>query len=101
MVLANGRPPVRGRPAVEQAYRGAGGPLSLRALAYEREGSIAYIIGAFSAQEGEADGGKFILALRQDPDGVWRIAADMDNMNQTPRRAAPPNPGASPPSLLW
>jgi ketosteroid isomerase-like protein len=94
MVLSSGRHPVRGRAAIEQAYAGAGGPLHLRAVAYEREGPLAYVVGGFSGAEGSPDGGKFILLLRLGADGTWRIVADMDNANQMPRR--PPAPPAAP-----
>lgn len=97
MVLASGHPPVRGRSAVERAYTGAGGPVSLRALAYGHEGSVAYVIGAFSAGEGQPDGGKFVLALRRDAEGRWRIAADMDSQNQSPLRRPAPSRAAPAP----
>ena len=45
-VLSNGRPPVRGREAIRESYRNAGGPLFLRALAYSADGVTGYIIGA-------------------------------------------------------
>jgi hypothetical protein len=46
-VLANGRPPVRGRDEIRAAYANAGGPLSLRALAHNTNGPTGYIIGAY------------------------------------------------------
>ncbi len=79
--LRPGRPPARGEAAIEQAYRGAGGPLHLRALAYEASGTVAYVVGAYSARAGLPDGGKFVLVLRRDADGRWRIVADIDNGN--------------------
>ena len=88
-VLANGRPPVRGRAAIRDAYRDAGGPLSLRALAYATEGPVGYIVGAYGPRAGE-DTGKFILALRREKDGRWEITADMDNASQ---RRPPPVAG--------
>jgi hypothetical protein len=84
-VLANGRQPVRGRPAVQQVYADDGGPLALRALAYATADSVGYIIGAFAEHAGDPDMGKFVLALRRQPGGPWRIAADIDNMNRRPR----------------
>jgi ketosteroid isomerase-like protein len=84
-VLSRNKPPVRGRPAIEKAYSGAGGPLSLRALAYAAEGSVGYIIGAYSARSGEPDDGKFTLTLRKGSDGRWLIVSDMDNGNRPPR----------------
>src|SRR5262245_11929188 len=80
-VLSSGRPPVRGRAAIETHYSGAGGPLSLRALAYATEGSLGYIIGGFARHQGEPDTGKFTLTLRKGADGLWLIMSDMDNGN--------------------
>ncbi|HEX7151018.1 MAG TPA: nuclear transport factor 2 family protein [Thermoanaerobaculia bacterium] len=89
-VLSNGKPPVRGRTAIEQAYAESGGPLSLRAMAYSTDGNTGYIIGGYASAKGEADMGKFILALKKDANGRWLIAADIDNSNQRPKRPAPP-----------
>jgi len=80
-VLRPGHPPVRGRAAVEEAYQNSGGPLHLRAFAFESSDSIAYIIGGYSSNPERPDGGKFVLTLRQAPDGHWLIAADIDNQN--------------------
>jgi len=92
-VLANGHPPVRGRGAIRDAYKDSGGPLSLRALAYAAEGRVGYIIGAYGPQAGEKETGKFLLALRQQKDGRWSIAADIDN----PSEHRPPPPTPEPP----
>lgn len=90
-VLRPGHPPVRGRAAIEESYRGASGDLRLRALAYSAEGSVGYVIGAFAYGSADApDGGKFILTLRRGADGRWLISADMDNPNAMPRRSPPP-----------
>lgn len=94
-VMANGRPPVRGRDAIRTAYANAGGALALRALAYATEGPVGYIIGAFGRTAGGEDTGKFVLALKRAGDR-WLIAADMDNPNQRPRPA--PSPTADPPA---
>jgi ketosteroid isomerase-like protein len=89
-VLANGRPPVRGRDAIRQAYAGAGGPLSLAALGYAADDSVGYIVGTFAQAAESAPIGKFVLALRRAPGGPWQIAADIDNMSMMPRRPPPP-----------
>jgi reactive intermediate/imine deaminase len=89
-VLQNGKPPVRGREAIREAYKNSGGaPLFLRALAYSADGVTGYIIGAYSGNANGPDDGKFILALRQRPDGRWMIAADMDNANRPPSPSGP------------
>lgn len=83
-VLSGGRPPIRGRTRIAEHYKGSGGPLSLRALAYAVEGSVGYIIGAYAEQKGHPDAGKFTLTLRKGADGRWLIMSDMDNPNRRP-----------------
>lgn len=79
-VLPSGGAPVRGREAIEQRYRSAGGPLRLRALAFRTDGSVAYIVGAYGYDDREGgDVGKFVLVLHRGMDGRWLIAADIDN----------------------
>ncbi len=92
-VLQGGRPPVRGRAAIQAAYAGQGGaPLKLRALAYAADGSAGYIIGAYrydeaSATTDEGDQGKFTLTLRREASsGRWLIFSDMDNPSRPPPR---------------
>jgi len=89
-VLSGGRPPIRGRAAIAEHYGSGGkGPLSLRALAFAAEGSVGYIIGAYTTERGAADIGKFTLTLRKRPDGRWMIVSDMDNPNRRPQMRAP------------
>jgi hypothetical protein len=64
-VLRPGRPPAHGREAILAAYANSGGPLSLRAYAYEAEGPVGYIIGGYASDPGRDDVGKFVLALRR------------------------------------
>jgi len=80
-VLSSGAPMVRGRDAIKRFYTGAGGPLSLRAVAFSTEGNVGYIIGGFTDRPGAPDRGKFTLTLRRDPGGRWEIMSDMDNGN--------------------
>ena len=54
-VLSIGVPPVRGRAAIQEHYARAGGPLSLRALAFATSGDLGYIIGAFATEKGAPD----------------------------------------------
>jgi ketosteroid isomerase-like protein len=81
-VLPNGDSAVRGRAAIQQFYKGPGGPLVLRAFAFASEGSVGFIIGGFSRQEGQPDVGKFTLTLRKAADGRWLIVSDIDNGNR-------------------
>lgn len=85
-VLANGRPAVRGRAAIREAYADGGGPLHLRAYAFDTSGDVGYIIGAYSGADNLPDDGKFVLALKRGAGGRWLIMADIDN---SIRRRAP------------
>lgn len=93
-VLSNGRPPVRGRAAIAQAYAKVGGELNLRAIAYATDGSLGHVIGVYSHGAGKPETGKFVLALKRDGER-WRIAADMDNANQRESGPAPPASAAA------
>ncbi len=86
-VLPNGGAPVKGRVAIERHYTGSGGPLFLRAFAFAMEGTVGYILGGYSGQQGEPDSGKYTLTLRKGPDGRWLIVSDMDSPNRPPSRA--------------
>jgi acetyl esterase/lipase len=87
-VLSGGTPPVRGRAAIAHHYEASGGPLALRALAFQTQGDVGYILGGYARRAGEPDVGKFTLTLRQAPGGRWLIVSDMDNGNG--RLVAPP-----------
>lgn len=80
-ILRPNRPPVRGRANIEEGYRGAGGPLVLRAWAYATSGDVGWILGGFGVAEDGPDFGKYTLTLRLGDDGRWLIASDMDNGN--------------------
>ncbi len=86
-VLSSGATPVRGRAAIEKHYAGAGGPLALRAFAFETREDVGYILGGFARKAGEPDAGKFTLTVKRGAGGRWLIASDMDNGN---RRAPGP-----------
>ena len=86
-VLSVERPPVRGRAAILRAYKGAGGPLSLRAYAFHTSGDLGVIVGGFARTAGEPDTGKFTLTLRLGPGDRWLIFSDMDNGIARPRPA--------------
>lgn len=84
-VLSNGRPPVKGRAAIQKLYTRNGSPLSLRAFAFATHGDTGYIIGGYSGESGKPDDGKFTLTLRKTSDGRWLIVSDMDNSNRRPQ----------------
>lgn len=82
-VLQSNAPPVRGRTAIEAAYKGQGGsPLQLRALAFGTGDTNGFIIGAYRYGMETHDMGKFTLTLRRTPGGPWLIFSDMDNSSR-------------------
>lgn len=81
ILLPLGTPPVVGHAAVAGELAREGGPLTLVPIAYGASDSVAYVIGTFGAERSAADGGKFLLALRRDASGRWRVAADIANPN--------------------
>ncbi|MEM7481393.1 MAG: serine hydrolase [Acidobacteriota bacterium] len=82
-VLSHGRPPVVGRAAITERYKGSGGSLYLRAFHYQMEGDVGFILGGYTYEEGAPDRGKFTLALARNADGRWLIVSDMDNSNRS------------------
>lgn len=80
-VLPNGGGPVKGRSAIERHYTGSGGPLFLRAFAYATDGSVGYILGGYTGEQGAPDTGKFTLTLRK-VGGRWLVVSDMDSPNR-------------------
>ena len=71
---------IRGRAAIRQAYRGAGGELRLRAIEFASDGDVGFIVGAYGygAELPVQDRGLFTLTLRRDAAGLWLIVSDMD-----------------------
>lgn len=85
-VLQTGKPPLRGRAAIREAYTGSGGsPLRLHALAASVADTVGYIIGTYDYGSAAPDQGKFTLTLRRRAGGPWLIFSDMDNTTP-PRR---------------
>jgi uncharacterized protein (TIGR02246 family) len=85
-VMQNGKPPVRGRAAIQAAYTGSsGGQLKLRALAVSTADTIGFIVGAYGYND-SSDMGKFTLTLKRPRGGKWLIFSDMDNGSSPPRR---------------
>ena len=84
--LQSGSPIRRGRAAIAGGLTKPGGPLQLTAYAYSSSGNVGYIIGGYRYPTTIGTGGRFVLALRGDPDGRWLIAADLDNSGPPPAR---------------
>jgi pimeloyl-ACP methyl ester carboxylesterase/ketosteroid isomerase-like protein len=84
--VQSGSPIRRGRTAIAGGLTKPGGTLQLSAYAYSSSGKVGYIVGGFRYPTTVGVGGRFVLALRSDPDGRWLIAADLDNSGPPPTR---------------
>jgi ketosteroid isomerase-like protein len=79
-LIVNGGSWIRGRSAIQEAYRDATGPLRLRAIEFAADGDVGYIVGAYGYGEflPVEDRGMFVLTLRRDTSGRWLIVSDLD-----------------------
>ena len=78
-ILPNGQLPKRGTPAIQTSHQRPGGELQLVAFGYTTSDTVGYIVGGYRYPTTVGPGGKFVLALRRDRQGAWRIAADIEN----------------------
>ena len=56
--------------------------LEVRTLRIEVDGNVAYLVGSYDlpAMEGEpADSGKYVMCLRRQTEGTWKLTADIWN----------------------
>lgn len=78
-VMQSQSPFAKGRAAIEKQYQGQGGDLYLRAVAFEKDSKLGYILGAYTyGGADKPDQGKFTLTLRK-VGAKWMIVSDMDN----------------------
>ena len=71
---------IRGEAGLRASLQGTSSELRLRAVAYDTDGRVGYIIGnyGYGVEEGVPDRGMFILTLNQQADRRWVITADLD-----------------------
>jgi uncharacterized protein (TIGR02246 family) len=75
--------PIQGREAIGEFWRqGTDTGLEVSTLRLEVDGTVAYLIGRYHLPptEGEeADSGQYVLCLKQQSDGSWKLTADIWN----------------------
>lgn len=81
-VLSNGELPQRGTAKIAATLTRPSGDLKLVAFAWATADTVGYIVGGYRYPDTVGPGGKFVLALRKDASGKWRIAADIENSSQ-------------------
>jgi uncharacterized protein (TIGR02246 family) len=75
--------PIEGRKAIEEFWRqGTDQGLRVTTLRLEVAGDIGYLIGRYNlpatAKE-QADSGKYVMCLKRQRDGAWKLTADIWN----------------------
>ena len=92
--------PIHGRRAIGEFWRqGTDSGLAVRTLRVEVDGSIGYLVGQYSlpqTEEEPADSGKYVMCLRRQRDGSWKLTADIWNSSapEEPQDEEPPAPPA-------
>ena len=75
--------PIHGRDAIGEFWRqGTDSGLAVRTLRVEVEGSLGYLVGQYnlpSTDDEPADSGKYVMCLRRQRDGSWKLSADIWN----------------------
>ena len=75
--------PIRGRDAIGEFWRqGTDEGLEVTTLAVEVEGNLGYLVGRYhlpATAEEPADSGKYVMCLRRQRDGAWKLTADIWN----------------------
>jgi ketosteroid isomerase-like protein len=75
--------PVRGRAAIGDFWRqGTDEGLEVTTLTVEVDGNLGYLVGRYhlpATDEEPADSGKYVMCLRRQRDGSWKLTADIWN----------------------
>jgi uncharacterized protein (TIGR02246 family) len=75
--------PVRGRAAIGDFWRqGTDEGLEVTTLTVEVDGDLGYLVGRYhlpATDEEPADSGKYVMCLKRQRDGAWRLTADIWN----------------------
>src|SRR5919108_980579 len=87
--------PIEGREAIEEFWRqGTDQGLRVTTLRLEVAGDVGYLIGRYNlpatAQE-EADSGKYVMCLKRQPDGAWKLTADIWNSSNSDETSDEPS----------
>jgi uncharacterized protein (TIGR02246 family) len=83
LLLPPDHEPIHGREAIVEFWRqGTDEGLEVSTLRLEVDGDVAYLVGRYRlppTEEEAADSGQYVLCLKRQPDGAWRLTADIWN----------------------
>lgn len=85
MLLPPDHEPIQGREAIRAFWRqGTDEGLEVTNLAVEVNGNIGYLVGQYhlpATDEEPADSGKYVMCLKRQRDGSWKVTADIWNQS--------------------
>lgn len=85
MLLPPDHEPIRGREAIGAFWRqGTDEGLEVTNLAVEVDGNLGYLVGRYhlpATEEEPADSGKYVMCLKRQRDGSWKLTADIWNQS--------------------
>lgn len=83
MLLPPDHEPIQGRAAIGAFWRqGTDQGLEVTTLTVEVDGNIGYLVGRYhlpATDEEPADSGKYVMCLKRQRDGSWKLSADIWN----------------------
>jgi uncharacterized protein (TIGR02246 family) len=83
LLLPPDHEPIHGREAIVEFWRqGTDEGLAVSTLRLEVNGDVAYLVGRYRlppTEEESADSGQYVLCLKRQPDGAWKLTADIWN----------------------
>ena len=79
--------PVEGREAIADFWRqGTDHGLAIRTIRVDVQSDLGYLVGRYTlpaTDQEPADSGKYLLCLRRQSDGTWKVTADIWNSSVT------------------
>jgi len=85
MLLPPDHEPIQGREAIRAFWRqGTDTGLAVTNLAVEVDGNLGYLVGQYhllATEEEPADSGKYVMCLKRQRDGSWKVTADIWNQS--------------------
>jgi len=93
LLLPPDHEPIHGRAAIVEFWRqGTDAGLEVSTLRLEVAGDVAYLVGRYRlppTEEEAADSGQYVLCLKRQRDGAWKLTADIWNgSGETDERGA-------------
>ena len=83
MLLPPDHEPIQGRAAIGAFWRqGTDQGLEVTTLSVEVDGGVGYLVGRYNLPETDeepADSGKYVMCLKRQRDGSWKLTADIWN----------------------